>query len=128
MIKMAQKQYIKHLYENEEKSLREISRITGLSQQTVRKYAYMERWDEDHLPSCEPERYPVLGDFIGKIDEWLEQDIREPRKQRHTVTKIHSRLCEELGFQGSYSSVKKYVRKKKYLMRASSAGYLPLAR
>jgi len=32
---MAQAQYIKHLYENEEKSLREIARITELSFQTV---------------------------------------------------------------------------------------------
>ena len=29
MLRMAQKEYIKDLYENEEKSLREISRITG---------------------------------------------------------------------------------------------------
>ncbi len=29
MLRMAQVQYIKDLYENEEKSLREISRITG---------------------------------------------------------------------------------------------------
>lgn len=128
MIKMAQKQYIKHLYENEEKSLREISRITGLSQQTVTKYAYMNKWDEDHPPSCEAENYPVLGDFINNIDEWLEQDIREPRKQRHTVSKIHKRLQKECGFRGSYSSVKKYVRKKKYLMRVATAGFLPLAK
>ena len=31
MLRMAQVQYIKDLYENEEKSLREISRITGHS-------------------------------------------------------------------------------------------------
>ena len=37
MLRMAQKEYIKDLYENEEKSLREISRITGHSFETVRK-------------------------------------------------------------------------------------------
>ena len=52
MIEMAQKQYIKHLYEKEEKFLREISRITGLSQQTAAKYAYQSKWDEDNLPNC----------------------------------------------------------------------------
>lgn len=128
MIKMAQKQYIKYLYENEEKSLREISRITGLSQQTVTKYAYQSKWDEDHPLSCNPESYPVLGDFIETIDEWLENDRKEPRKQRHTVSKIHKRLKSECGFTGSYSSVKKYVRKKKYLMKVSSEGFLPLAK
>ena len=39
MLRMAQIQYIKDLYENEEKSLREISRITGHSFETVQKYA-----------------------------------------------------------------------------------------
>ena len=47
---MAQVQYIKDLYENEEKSLREISRITGHSFETVQKYAQKENWSEDNLP------------------------------------------------------------------------------
>ena len=37
---MAQQQYIKDLYENEEVSLREIARRTKVSFQTVQKYAY----------------------------------------------------------------------------------------
>lgn len=127
MIEMAQKQYIKYLFENEEKSLREISRITGLSQPTVTKYAYQSKWDEENLPNCKPEQYPVLGDYIEIIDEWLENDRREPRKQRHTVSRIHKRLQKEQNFTGSYGSVKKYVRKKKFLMKTVAEGYLPLA-
>ena len=46
MLRMAQVQYIKDLYENEEKSLREISRITGHSFETVQKYAQKENWSE----------------------------------------------------------------------------------
>ncbi|MCL2876956.1 MAG: IS21 family transposase [Betaproteobacteria bacterium] len=124
---MAEKRYIKHLYEEKEQSLRAISRITGLSQQTVAKYAYQSKWDEDNLPNCQPDRYPVLGPFIATIDGWLENDRREPRKQRHTVTRIYKRLQEEHGFRGSYSSVKKYVRKKRFLMKTISEGYLPLS-
>lgn len=126
MIKMAQKEYIKHLWEQEEKSLREISRITGLSQQTVRKYAYQSNWSDSNLPNCEANRYPILGEYIPMIDAWLEQDTKEPRKQRHTVSRIHRRLQQEHGFHGGYSSVKKYVRKKKYLMKMSGVGFLPL--
>ena len=37
MLRMAQIEYIKDLYENEEVSLREISRRTGLSFETVQK-------------------------------------------------------------------------------------------
>ena len=54
MLRMAQIQYIKDLYENEEASLREICRITGHSFETVRKYAYQENWSEDNLPDIEP--------------------------------------------------------------------------
>jgi transposase len=120
---MAKQQYIKHLFENEEVSLREIARLTKVSQQTAQKYAYKAKWDDDHLPNCKPERYPVLCDYIAIIDEWLENDKREPRKQRHTVTRIFNRLKAEHGFQGSYSSVKKYVRKKKFLMKTVAEGY-----
>lgn len=49
MLRMAQVQYIKDLYENEEKSLREISRITGHSFKTVQKYAQKENWSEKIL-------------------------------------------------------------------------------
>jgi transposase len=124
---MAKQQYIKHLFENEEKSLREIARLAEVCQQTAQKYAYKEQWDDTGLPNCKPERYPVLHDFIGIIDEWLENDRREPRKQRHTVTRIWKRLQAEHGFPGSYSSIKKYVRKKKFLMKTAEQGYLPLA-
>lgn len=126
MLRMAQIKYIKDLYENEEASLREICRITGHSFETVRKYAYQENWSEDNLPDIEPQSYPVLQDFIPIIDKWLEEDRKAPRKQRHTVMRIYHRLCDEHGFTGCYSTVKKYVRKKKYVMKTLSAGYLPL--
>ena len=108
---MTQKKYIKHLYENEEKSLREIAKITELSFQTVQKYAYMDNWNEDHLPNVDPDNYPVLKDYISTINQWLENDMRQPRKQRHTVIRIYNRLKKEHQFQGSYSSIKKYVRR-----------------
>ena len=40
--------------------------------------------------------------------------------------RIYHRLCDEHGFTGCYSTVKKYVRKKKYVTKTLSAGYLPL--
>ena len=127
MIRMAQINTIKDLYENEDLSLREIARRTDLSFQTVQKYAYQENWSLDNLPDIEPKRYPVLEGYIPIINEWLEGDRKIPRKQRHTVKRIYDRLRDEKGFRGSYSSVKKYVRKKKYVMKAASEGYLPLA-
>lgn len=124
---MAEAMYIKHLYESEGKSLREIERITKLSFQTVQKYAYKTDWNEEAKPMRESEKYPVLGEYIPTIDEWLENDRREPRKQRHTAMQIYNRLKKEQQFQGGYSSVKRYVRKKKEQMKQYQEGFLPLA-
>ena len=112
---MAQIKYIKDLYENEEASLREICRITGHSFETVRKYAYQENWNEDNLPDTEPTSYPVLGKFIPIVDSWMEADRKVPRKQLHTAWRLFCRIRDEYGFRDSYSSVKRYVRKKKYV-------------
>ena len=54
MLRMAQVNNIKDLYENEDLSLREISRQTGHSFKTVQKYAYQLDWSEDNLPDTEP--------------------------------------------------------------------------
>lgn len=129
MINMAQKKYIKHLWENEDKSLREIARITELSFPTVQKYAYQDDWTQEApiKKDIDPERYPVLGPYLSIIDEWLENDRKEPRKQRHTVRRIFARLQKEHGYGGSYGSVKKYVRKRKRQYQESrTQGYLPI--
>lgn len=126
MLRMAQINHIKDLYENEDLSLREIARKTGHSFKTVQKYAYQLNWSEDNLPDTEPKSYPVLGNFIPVIDKWLEADRKIPRKQRHTIWRIFCRLRDEYSFGGSYSSVKKYVRKKRFVMHTQSGGYLPL--
>jgi transposase len=75
----------------------------------------------------EPEDYPILGEYIPIINEWLEQDEREPRKQRHTITRIFNRLQKEHGFKGSYATVKRYVNRKKDEMQKRKESFLPLA-
>lgn len=124
---MAQIQYIKHLYEVEEKSLSEIARLTETNFRTVQKYAYCDDWSQKSLPDLEPKSYPVLGNYLFIIDKWLEEDRKVPRKQRHTAQRIYDRLVKEHGYCGSYSSVKKYVRKKKFAMKSQAGGYLPLS-
>jgi transposase len=124
---MAQVEYIKHLYENEGKSLREIAKALRMNFRTVQKYAYRNDWNPPVLPNTNPAGFPVLGAYIPIIDEWLEQDEREPRKQRHTIKRIHNRLQKEHGFTGGYSTVKQYVNRKKDKMQKHKESYLPLA-
>lgn len=127
MLRMAQIEYIKHLYEVEGKSLREIAQIVGVNFRTVKKYAYMYDFNPHELPRMAPEEYPVLGGYIPIIDEWMEADMREPRKQRHTASRIWARLREEHGFTGCYSSVKRYVAKKRWQLNQAREGHLPIA-
>jgi transposase len=127
VLEMAQIEYIKHLYEREGKSLREIAKEVGLNFRTVRKYAYMNDFSPQEQPNVEPERYRVLGPYIKSINQWMEQDMREPRKQRHTAKRIFDRLHEEQDFDGSYASVKRYVVKKRWLLNQAREGYLPIA-
>lgn len=127
MLTMVQINYIKELYEREGLSLREISRRTKVSFQTVQKYAYQEDWSQEKLPSLEEDGYPALKEYIPSIDEWMEGDRKVPRKQRHTAMRIYHRLQEEKGYTGSYSSVRRYVNKKKYVLKLAAEGCLPLA-
>ena len=43
---------------------------------------------------------PKLDGFTGFIDQWMQEDLNRPRKQRHTAKRIFERLCDEHQFQG----------------------------
>ena len=124
MLKMAQIEYIKHLYEVEEKSLNEIAKIMNLNYRTVRKYAVMENLSPNIKKRTN--KYPVLGPFLKIIDTWLNDDLKRPRKQRHTAKRVFDRLVEEYEFKGSLRTVSDYVSKKKHELYQSSKGYLPI--
>ena len=67
---------------------------------------------------------PKLDGFTGFIDQWLQEDLGSPRKQRHTAKRIFERLCDEHRFQGGYTTVKNYVREHG---RRSREMFVPLA-
>jgi len=123
---MVKIKYLKDLYEVEGKSINEIAEEMGLNWRTVKKYVEQSDWNQPE-PSTEADNFPVLGKFIPTIDEWLESDECEPRKQRHTATRIFERLQKEKGFTGGYSSVKRYVRRKREQMKKYRESFLPLA-
>ena len=86
--------------------IREISRRTGLSRNTVRKY----------LSSgvVEP-RYPArktpskLDDFEATLTSWLFREAKRHRKQRRTVKQLYHDLVS-LGYTGSYDRVAAFSR------------------
>lgn len=67
------------------------------------------------------------GGFVaGRGQAHAPQDRLMPRKQRHTARRVYARLVEEEGFQGSYSSVQRYVKRWREEHRSDGDGYLEL--
>ncbi len=89
-------------------SIRNAARAFGLSRKTIRKMmgfsippGYVRK---------KPIARPKLGPWLGIIDQILEDDKSQPKKQRHTARRIWDRLKAEHGFGGGYTIVKDYVR------------------
>ena len=105
-------------------SWREIARRLGVSRDTVRKYATME--DCSPKPAAGKGRRSLIDAYSGTVDSWLFADRLMPRKQRHTARRVYARLVEEEGFEGSYSSVQRYVKRWREEHRSDGDGYLEL--
>ena len=58
----------------------------------------------------QPVGRPKLCPWLGIIDQILEEDQSQPKKQRHTAKRIWERLKAEHSFGGGYTIVKDYVR------------------
>src|SRR3546814_20128535 len=59
-----------------------------------------------------PIRRPKLDAFVSTIEHWLEEDLKVPRKQRHTAKRVFDRLRDERGFTGGYTNLKAYLRER----------------
>lgn len=95
-----------------------------MSRDTVRKYATME--DCSPKPAVRKGRRSLIDAYSGTVDSWLSADRLMPRKQRHTARRVYARLVEEEGFEGSYSSVQRYVKRWREEHRSDGDGYLEL--
>ena len=107
MIKVDQYEYIRIANRVYGKKIREITRETGHSRNTVKKVLKNEYIG---YSSRENQPFPSLGPYLGTIDNWLVSDKDNPKKQRHTGTRIYNRLKNEKDYQGAISTVLRYVR------------------
>jgi hypothetical protein len=79
---------------------------------------------------------PVRAAVTGWIDEMLREDLAAPSKQRHTAKRIFERLVDEHDAQVSYSTVAKYVHRRRAEITAEQgraggdgvAGFVPQAK
>ena len=103
-------------------SIREASRVFGLHRDTVRKMTVYSA--PPGYRRRNPPKRPKLEPFTGVIDRVLTDDLRRPRKQRHTAKRIFERLRAEYGFDGQYTIVKDYVREHR---RQTKEMFVPLS-
>lgn len=105
-------------------SQREITKRTGLSRNTVRRY----------LKNDITEPVYTKRQTLGKVDEfeellisWLKREARRRRKERKTVKNLYEELLP-LGYSGSYDRVAAFVRKwrEEQRLAASNQVYVPL--
>ena len=70
-------------------SIREISRRTGLSRNTVRKYL---RSDSVEPKFTVPDRPSKLDPYADKLSQMLRQEAGKSRKQKRTTKQLHADL------------------------------------
>ncbi|MBI9032710.1 IS21 family transposase [bacterium] len=119
---------IKILAKNKENSLREIVRETGHSFNTVKKYIEINDFNID-LTRKVKKKHSKLDPFKETLISWIKNDSKAPRKQKHTVKRMHHRLTEQFGdkYNVSYRALCDYVVKlKKELQLFKNEGMVPL--
>ena len=107
-------------------SHKEISRRLGVSRTTVVRYANHGDYSPRPSNAVRPGRSLVDDGYAAIVDGWPADDLRMPVKQRHTATRVYERLVAECGFTGSYSSVQRWIKRRRQEHRAQSDGFAEL--
>ncbi len=119
---------IRRWYYRDKIPIRDISRRTGLSRNTIRKYV---RADTVEPIFKAPKRPSNLDAFAEKLTGWLRVESGKSRKQKRTAKQLYSDLVS-LGYDGSYGRVAAFVRawkrERQYEQQTSGRGtFVPLA-
>ena len=122
---MPQQEYIKYLYEKEERSISEISDKVGINWRTAARYAKKDDWNCAQIKQKRSK--PVMEPFSETVDVWILEDFLLPRKERRTARAIWKLLKHKHGFTGSERTVRAYVsERKKQLKSEQEEKYLQL--
>lgn len=82
-----------------------IAREVGVSRDTVYKYTRGWRTSRRSLPKARRRRPSKMDRWAPLVDQWLTDDFRENRKQRHTAHRVWRRLVDECGADVSEQTV-----------------------
>ena len=116
---MDQYEFIRTAHRVYDKNISELSRMTGHSRNTVKKAIRGEPWG---YRERRKQPFPVLGSYLETIDNWLQDDKNQPKKQRHTARRIYNRLVTEHDYGGGESTVRRYVSMAKIKLGMDTLG------
>jgi transposase len=88
-------------------SIRALARRHGVHRRAVRQALACPVPPPKRAPAARPA--PKLGPYRALIDQWLRDDLRAPRKQRHTARRVWQRLVAEYDAEVSERQVDRYV-------------------
>ena len=120
---MDQKAKIRHAVLVEGKSQREVARETGHSRNTIKKM--VQDSSEPKYKLQQPRRKPVLDPYKERLEKWVTEDEKKPKKQRRTASRMYQLLKENHGYEGSEPTIRVYVGKLR--KAAKRKVYVPLA-
>lgn len=123
MISMSKANSIRELWRDGE-SVAEVARRVGVSRDTV--YKYLETDDFSPKIPVRKSGPRKMDDYAAIVDQWLDDDAKERRKQRHTAHRVWVRLTTELGAEVSESTVRRYVHDARLARRNVRDGFLDL--
>lgn len=105
------------------RSIREVSRQTGLSRNTIRKYLRDEA-AEPRYRQREPRKSRCLLEHEAELRRMFENDLQLPVRERRSMQGLYEALVID-GFEGSYDTVRRYLL---HLKSSSTIarGYVPL--
>jgi len=122
MIQVEEIEAIRRAYFLEGMSIRAIARRYGHGREVIRRAI---------ANPCPPgytlrqaRSKPRLGTYLARIDELMDESDRLPRKQRYTAKRVFQIIQDE-GYQGSESTVRRYVGQQRQRRRPAQA-FLPL--
>jgi len=115
---------IRRLVLVEGRSIRSVSKSTGISRNTIRKYLQNET--PPNYQRGKPPSSAVLSDFESTLNQWYEFDLSRPIRERRTAKKLYEQLAQE-GYKGSYYPVCRHIKKLKEDKSSIKDGFIPMS-
>jgi transposase len=98
---------IRLLIQRDGRSIRQTAEDLGISRNTIRRVIRSQETVFRYHRRSQPQ--PVMGAFVGRLEEALAEDGKLPKRQRRTAVVLFEQLQAE-GYPGGYDSVRRHVR------------------